>query len=428
MLFCLVLVHAAQVIAQSERVRVIREQVQAQREPVQIQANTRLMQLDTNAIKRINIPNRSSYKIYRVDNNVVKPIEATLNNLELNEGENQKLLYVGDNLSTARTTLKIPEAEKRMHPQSLGVYYISRMKDNSVSFLKPIIYVDRKMKYNADKQTFEGEIAVILEDTLNPGSSTELIDPVTIEVMSDADEVAPKTIKIKHTNLPFEKIQLSEENPLEDNLPFRLVTKANLDGYKASLGIEPRLIIRQNGQINRLLGWGLEEREIHLSVLGLAGKASVEVSLNLSNGGLAQSKLILQAGKEASVKVRSAGTGPATLTAESIYGKDQMDFYYILPWWFVILAAIGSLLAGFVRWKTKKKTHEEPLWSYLVTALIGGMVLAAAYNLGFTKLIDKVFGGLVPTYAFTNEALVFVISFLGGLAGVSFKGLFEKKE
>ena len=417
----LVMAYAAQITAQSARVRV-------QQQPVQIQVKPQLMQLDTNAIKRTTIPRTTKYKIYRVDNNVVQPIEATLNNLELNEGENQKLLYVGNNLSPARTTLKLPEAEKKMPPKSLGIYYISRMKDNSVSFLKPIIYLDRKMKYNADKQVFEGEVAVILEDTLNPGSSTELIDPVTIEVMSDADEIAPRTIKIKHTNLPFEKIQLSEENPLEDNLPFRLVTQANLDGYKASLGIEPRLIIRKNGQVSRLLGWGLEEREIHLSVLGLASKETVEVSLNVSSGGLSQSKVLLKAGKEASVKVRSAGTGSATLAVESIYGNDQMDFYYILPWWFVILAAIGSLLAGFVRWKTKKKTHEEPLWSYLVTASIGGMVLAAAYNLGFTKLIEKAFGGLVPMYAFTNEALVFVVAFLGGLGGVSFKGLFEKKE
>jgi hypothetical protein len=162
--------------------------------------------------------------------------------------------------------------------------------------------------------------------------------------------------------------------------------------------------------------------------LGLPSKETAEASLTLSNGGLSNAKLVLKAGQEASVKVRSAGTGPATLTVESIYGKDQMEFYYILPWWFVILAAIGALLAGLIRWITKKKSHKEALWSYLLTALVGGMVLAAAYNLGFTKLIEKAFGGLVPTYAFTNEALVFVVAFLGGLGGVSFKGLFEKKE
>ncbi len=377
-------------------------------------------QLDTNLLKSLKF---KPEKIYKVENATVSSIPVTAKNLQLTQLENQKILYINNETSSVDSRDVPKSNEFKPKAKALNTYYLARTVENTVTLLKPRIYFDEKMKYNKAQGEFRGSISIVLYDSLNPGSSVKLKEPIKLAVKSDADAITPENLSINHTNLPLEDIQFSEDRPHAGELIFRVITQANLDGYQASLDIEPHLVFREGKRLARLQGLGLGTKEVFLSVMGLDNSETLKVSLDISKGSLSATTLSLKAGEEKSILVRSEGIGTASLMAHSKYGNDEMSLNYIFPIWYLIASALGSLLAGAARW-VYTKGKQGNIWSHLALGLVGGIIIAFAYSLGFSALIEKITGGMVPMYAFNNEALIIVVSFIGGLSFNFLVGLF----
>lgn len=335
--------------------------------------------------------------------------------LKLKPEENVRTLKIGDKIAPVISNLKFQtKGAAATKTYALPTAYVTRLRDNEVTYLQPVFNTDKLMHYDAEASDFVGSIYILLEDPAAPTQQRTLAEPIVMEVRSSVDVVNPATIRFQHTNIPSQTVIFRDKNP-RDSISIRLITPTNNEGYEMSLGVEPTLRMETKGR--RLQGLGLQAIPVTLTLHGgtLNGD-SIEVTLDVSKGSVTPAKVFVSADKSGIAWLRSENTGPATLTASSAYGSVNRKFQFVFPSLFFIAALLGGFLGSLIYpIYQRSQSNPVPFGPHIAGGVIAGLIVAGAYSLGFTALIDTLFKGLIPVYPTLSEALIFVVAALAGM-------------
>ena len=90
------------------------------------------------------------------------------------------------------------------------------------------------------------------------GQTTQrsLAEPINMAVSTQADSAIPAELRLEHSYLPIQKVNLVAANP-QDSIEVRFATATNPAGYAASIPVEPSVTFHV-GQ-TKLQGFGIEK-------------------------------------------------------------------------------------------------------------------------------------------------------------------------
>jgi hypothetical protein len=221
---------------------------------------------------------------------------------------------------------------------------------------------------------------------------------------------------IDHTNLPYERVRVVALTP-GDSVDVGIVIPALEARLEASIPvIQPELKLEASPR--RIQGWGLDVATLTILYTGLIDRARVVV-LSSDRAVPEPARVTLdEAGTaEAALRSRSLGSatvraaGPALPAAEVI-----VDFTFPLA--FLISALLGGVLGGLARGYQKRggvdPERRKSWWYYVIAGTLLGLAATVAAAVGINLLPTP----FVASFAAFNEAVVFVIAFIGGYFGL----------
>jgi uncharacterized Tic20 family protein len=233
------------------------------------------------------------------------------------------------------------------------------------------------------------------------------------------DGIAPEEIAFDSTNGEARLLLLTEVSPLPP-MQFEMYTYAQPDGVPIGVAIEPVLLFASRSRV--LQGWGLESVPITVLLRGADSTERVSINFTADKGSLSPATLQLRGGEFATVRLRSRGTGEATVEVSSPrYSTQSMSMMYVFPWMFFISALLGGLLGSLVIWllrRTEESTTQTAKsiagWSLF------GLIAAVLYLTLGVNLIGIELDGV----DYFNEILVFGIAALAPIA----RGMLQRQE
>jgi hypothetical protein len=281
--------------------------------------------------------------------------------------------------------------------------------------LQPVVVIEGGgLRY--DGRAFSGSFMLGLEDRLDPQVRKQLTDPIAFAVTANADSISPVDLLIDHTNLPYERVRVVALTP-GDSVDVGIVIPALEARLEASIPvIQPELKLEASPR--RIQGWGLDVATLTILYTGLIDRARVVV-LSSDRAVPEPARVTLdEAGTaEAALRSRSLGSatvraaGPALPAAEVI-----VDFTFPLA--FLISALLGGVLGGLARGYQKRggvdPERRKSWWYYVIAGTLLGLAATVAAAVGINLLPTP----FVASFAAFNEAVVFVIAFIGGYFGL----------
>jgi hypothetical protein len=160
-------------------------------------------------------------------------------------------------------------------------------------------------------------------------------------------------------------------------------------------------------------GFGVEGATLVVDRRGTRSRDSVPVTLSISRGSLETNQVVVgDAGGV--VRVRSAGLGPATISARATgLGPAEVTIVYRWPIAFVTAALLGGLLGAFVANMYARRRSAGLLRRYLMKGVLVGLLTCLVYfGLGINLLQFDV------NVQFFNELAVFALAALAGAFGI----------
>jgi uncharacterized Tic20 family protein len=250
--------------------------------------------------------------------------------------------------------------------------------------------------------------------------ATALPEPMRFFFSSSGiDGIAPEEIVFDSTNGQGRTLLLTEENPYPP-MQFEMYTYAQPEGVSIGVDVEPVLLFASRARI--LQGWGLESVPITVLLRGADSSERVTINFAVDQGSISPATLQLRGGDFATVRLRSRGTGEATVeVSSSRYSTQSMSMSYVFPWMFFVSALLGGLLGSLVIWLLRKsdETHTQTVKSIVGWSLFGLIAAVLYLTLGV-----NVIGIEVDDVDYFNEILVFGIAALAPIA----RGMLQKQE
>jgi peptidoglycan/LPS O-acetylase OafA/YrhL len=146
---------------------------------------------------------------------------------------------------------------------------------------------------------------------------------------------------------------------------------------------------------------------------GTRSSDSTVVTLSASRGSLESNRLVVTQGG-AVVKLRSAGLGPAVISARAPgWSPAQVTIAYRWPITFLIAALLGGLLGGLVAHARTKRRRTASVGQFLLKGTGVGLLVCVAYfgvGINLLQLDIKV--------QFVNELVVFALVALAAAFGI----------
>src|SRR2546428_1627895 len=100
-------------------------------------------------------------------------------------------------------------------PATLPFRYLSTDSAAAATlYLRPAVEIE-PLGYAGAGREFRGALHVGREDSLDPAESHRLASPIRFLLNGDRVSVTPSALSLKHTNLPFERVQLAAVAPGE---------------------------------------------------------------------------------------------------------------------------------------------------------------------------------------------------------------------
>ncbi len=284
--------------------------------------------------------------------------------------------------------------------------------DNQAVDLQPAVIRDLPLRYQPDAGIFRGSLLVGLQDNLAPTVRRNIGAPIPLTLASDgstSDSTRPREVQIRYTNYPLERVMVFASGA-RDSVGVRVITQA-LGGSVVWLPVHPSLVFDAP---RTLSGLGIGTVSFPVRLIGVSVRDTVLVTLAVDPGSLSEPNIKIGASGSAMVHLRSAGTGPARLTATSPGIDTAMaTIEFGWPIGFLVAALLGGALGGagkYMRGGQGRKSHL--LKPVLGGAVIGLIVAIAYYAVNVTLLPVAV---KVP---FFNEAAVFALGMLGAFLGI----------
>jgi len=350
---------------------------------------------------------------YAVKADSTKSSAVSGSQLMLESSEVYRILQRGDAVRQVTTRFLADRDTAWRTAYAIPEDYLARVGDGTqLAAARPVFLPRGPMRYDRASDRFTGTLMLVLEDLAERQSRT-LDDSISIEIVSAADSVSPSPLNIGHTNFPPSLVSVSDDNP-RDSVEVTFVTAANLSGFKTHLPVEPALVIETRPRA--IQGWGVQSIPLTLLVRGGSFADSVAVRLEASPGSVTPEEVFVHAGRPATARLRSEGSGTATVRAITAdVGSDEQTFEYVFPLAFLLSSVIGGLLGAIVAFsRAKAKSQKPQLPIHLVGGVLWGLIVAAAYGVLGLNLL----GMTVPAVPYFNEGVVFVVSALGAIGWI----------
>lgn len=269
------------------------------------------------------------------------------------------------------------------------------------------------LRFRASEGAFIGTLLVGLEDVDHPEADETLPAAVHVQLVADADSVAPGELSLSHTNVSsFQPVTVKQ---IEARDSLRVHVRPDFDpaGTDIWLPVQRSQITLKPSPV-RIQGFGLEVATL-VAELPPGSRPDGQVVFTSTMGNPQPNQAAARSGVVTS-SIRSRGSGLARITADCpplLSGEAEIDFQWPLA--FLIAALLGGALGGFAGQRaTPRKTGRTSL-RHGLSGVAVGIIVAAAYAAGMNLLPASLVVGTN-----VSEAAVFVIAALGGVLGLPY--------
>lgn len=246
--------------------------------------------------------------------------------------------------------------------------------------LAPVVIVEQGALVMTASGEFASDVLVGVEDVSGQGASRPLPPGVQVQILCKGAKVSPDTHDLSRTNAPFKKSTVTGSQP-PDSVRLTLVMSFDPDEVVVEIPVErPSVNLSTPPTIP---GWGVGVAKVMVSLGSFPGSSSREVRLSATRGSLNKSRLEVSGGKGEEVLFRSAGTGPATITAESagLHSASQ-TIAMKPPVWFFVAAITGAFLGAWVKNPGSEGKGDRKKSTRRAVGLALGLLVAVAWTLG----------------------------------------------
>ncbi|HWV58183.1 MAG TPA: hypothetical protein VNZ57_12090 [Longimicrobiales bacterium] len=274
--------------------------------------------------------------------------------------------------------------------------------------LRPVIKVDRPLRWDPATGEFRGRLAIAVNDSLSPSEAKPLPTTVGFRFLGDADGIAPERVEVSRTNdLYF--VELHTRAAI-DSLRLHIVPDFDLSGHDVWIPVRPTLVVTAPP---RVPGWGVGSAPITVLVRGGADEQRASATLAATMGELDAQILELGAAGSAITTIRSSGIGTAVITASAPgFGEAVATVEFTWPVAFLLAGLLGSVFGGAVV-TVRQRDRRIRLRHQILGAVLGGLLGTVAwFALGINML------GVDLGLPRSNEIAVFAVAALGAYLGI----------
>jgi hypothetical protein len=275
---------------------------------------------------------------------------------------------------------------------------------------RPVYVPEGPLRYSTKADQFVGSFLLGLQDSIHPTDARELGSPVRIRFGGDADSITPDSVVLRVTNSQMERVRVFASSAL-DSLRVFIVPAFDPRGVGVWLPIQPALAFEQTPA--RIQGFGIEGATLVIGTRGVRSRDSFPVILSIDRGSLEANQIFVSSGGGV-VKLRSAGLGPATVSARAPgWLPVQTRIHYQWPFVFLTAALLGGALGGVVASiQGRRRSRSTVLRSVTRGILVGLVVCVVYFGIGINLLQFQV------DVRFFNEIAVFALAALAAMFGI----------
>lgn len=261
-------------------------------------------------------------------------------------------------------------------------------------------------RYDPTTQSYVGRVLIGIVDRDNPGRQLDLSN-VFIQVGGEVDRANPNTLALRRTSVPFQEVALRAGEPRSDTVRLRLIPSFDPAGITVAV---PVLVPTVKVQVTpvHIAGLGLEKTDVLIEP-PFAGVVPMMVTALHAHPD--PNRLEVGPTGTALVHVRSKGVRTDTILVTGGAYRARVEVVYDPPWLFAAAVLTGGVLGGLLNgFSRRRRANGEALGRLAMQGALTGLGVAVLYAVGirvFHWAPDGEFG----------EALIFALSFMGGLAG-----------
>ena len=258
-------------------------------------------------------------------------------------------------------------------------------------------------------------IALVAEGgDAEPAQVQNLARALSLAVVPDVGSCSPRTIAISRTGVPFAQETLWTADRVGARATVRIVPEFDPEGVGIEVPVRrPR--VELDVSPDTIPGYGLGKATVLVRVQRHLAEGIGTIRLSTDRGVLGSFEASLDASGAGSVRIRSSGTGTATIeVVDPDLEPASVQLEYAIPVAFAIAAPVGGLLGGILAYlirRSRKSAGRFP--NAVLIGLLSGLIAAAAYSFGVNLAFFEV-GEL------SSEGAVFTLGALVGLFGMRF--------
>lgn len=323
------------------------------------------------------------------ENNTLAPEALQIERLQFRPNETYVISYEDKKIANPDQS-----AYNKLNPEMRSMYALKDIKLLPEKFVQTgasegseLIYrigfeSRQALEYAFSAQQFLGAIKFFLISE-SPSVNANLTKPVLIEIVSnDIDTINPDLKEIDHVSIPLTQIELKDPD-LSDSAQVKIITKSNPQGYEIFIKVDPAIELKSTRK--SLQGLGVQKIPISVRVFGSSLMDSVKVSFNVEKGTVIPNSLYVHYQRPSIVELRSEGLGKAILATSATFASNEVEFHYIFPWIFILMAITGGLIGGLAKYFTnqEKLTFLNTILKGMIMGFFGAVVY---YVLGYSLI------------------------------------------
>jgi hypothetical protein len=290
--------------------------------------------------------------------------------------------------------------------------YYGIIAGNKEVNLRPTIIRQSALRYRPDEGVFRGSLLVALEDSLEPGVRKVLPGKVRLTFVAQTGSVSPAAIELGFTTDPLTQITVTADQP-RDSLQVEVYPQFDLkNGIPVWLRVQP--VLAFEGVPRHVAGLGIQTVAFPVRLRGALTSTPVTVTVATDRGVFLDDTVRIGTSGSAKLRLRSAGIGPARITATSLV-TDPVEATVQFGWpvTFLLAALLGGAIGGLTAHVNRRGGRKGRTGKALLKGLLIGFVVAVVYYAIDVNLLK-----LDVTVPFFDEAAVFAFALLGGVFGM----------
>lgn len=257
---------------------------------------------------------------------------------------------------------------------------------------------------------FAGNFEVALVNVQNPPDNSVLDAPIAVAIAAPgALSINPRPLQIDQLGR-WNGVSIAVSNPGSNTYEVGVSADPATDGDRIPLLVS-RPKITLGATPDTVVGWGIGNSMIDVQADGIRDPEGIRVTLQSSNGTLAEGSVALDAQGFGSVGLRSSRHAGAMISVrDDRYISNSISVGFETPWLYLTLAIAGGLLGAFVKGTGRKQ--------WIKASAIGaasGLLAALIYSVGINWVATALPG---TTLAKGGEAVVFVLGAVGAYLGI----------